>query len=272
MNLLIPLILTGAGLMIMSSNNSSKSSSSSNISNTKPRVGLYKSYGVSEISFNAGKDLFASQSNNITSSILSASDIRNGALNNTDVVVFLGGSGSQQGKDLQDKGRQIVREYVWNGGNYIGVCGGAYLALQGAAEFNKLNMVAGRNYGDYWKRGLGPCDLKTNDGKKVILHYENGPVFDRVNVENIPPFVELAKFESDFYIKSQGTNPGEMPGRPAIIISQFGKGKILLFSPNPIIGTNEELHPQMMMNGIRWLANNSIVSQNLKFTQVFGNV
>lgn len=267
MNLIIPITVLG-GLIILSKSSSSKKIFSLKENTPSPSVALYKSYGVSEVSFIAAKELLSS-SPNIKFSILNSSDIRKGKLKDKDVVIFMGGSGSQQGKDLQEKGREEVKNFVKNGGSYIGVCGGSYLALQGESKFNKLNIVAGENLGDYWKRGNGDCELTTNNNKIIITHYENGPVFDRKKVSGISPFKTLATFNCDYYIESQGTLPGQMPGKPAIILSEYGKGKILLFSPNPIIGGDHVYHPELILNGIEWLANNTSIPNNITFDKVF---
>lgn len=148
MNLLIPITLI-TFILINKSKNNSKSENSS----ISPIIAsLYKSYGVSDISFDAAKTLLESQKN-IILKIVSSSDIRNGKLKNSNVFVAMGGSGSQQGKDLQELGRNKVKEFVENGGGYIGVCGGSYMAITGPSE-GKLNLLSAKNYGnDGWQRG-----------------------------------------------------------------------------------------------------------------------
>lgn len=268
MNLLLPLAILGLLAVSQMTSKSPTISSPSKPYTGKIKVALYKSYGVSEVSFNAGKDLLSNRPN-VEFSILTASDIRNGKLDDKDIVIFLGGSGSQQGKDLQSSGRDKVKNFVKNGGNYIGVCGGAYLALQGSEEFNKLAIVAAKSYGNYWQRGVGDALCKTNDGQEIYLHYENGPVFQILNVEGIPALKSLATFQSDFYIASKGTQKGEMPGKPAITLSKYGKGKVLLFSPNPIIGGEKVYHPELILNGMKWMMSNNNVD-NIKFSTIFG--
>src|SRR5687767_9260699 len=58
-------------------------------------------------------------------------NIASGVLTNFDVVMFTGGSGSQQAKALGEGGREEVRRFVRNGGGYVGICAGAYLACSG---------------------------------------------------------------------------------------------------------------------------------------------
>ena len=55
---------------------------------------------------------------------LTAEEIRSGKLADVDVLIHPGGSGSKQGNALGEQGRLAVREYVNQGGGYLGVCGG----------------------------------------------------------------------------------------------------------------------------------------------------
>jgi putative intracellular protease/amidase len=59
---------------------------------------------------------------------VTAEEIRQGALRNYDVVVQGGGSGSKQAKTLDRAGCDALRKFVENGGGYLGICAGAYLA------------------------------------------------------------------------------------------------------------------------------------------------
>jgi len=85
-------------------------------------------------------------------SVLGPSEVRAGRRTGQDVVVFTGGRGSFQGRFLGEDGRARVRDFGREGGGYVGICAGAYMALQGDAEFNKVAFVAGRHAtGDAWR-------------------------------------------------------------------------------------------------------------------------
>lgn len=263
MNLLIPVSI--AALFLIA--NKSKSSTKSEKSSSVITVGLYKSYGVSEISFEAAETLLKSQKN-INLKIVSASDVRKGALKDANVFIAMGGSGSQQGKDLQESGRNKVKEFVKNGGGYIGVCGGSYMAITGPSE-GKLNMLSVKNYGNTgWQRGNGDCEMKTNDGQIINLHYENGPIFEDTQYEGAASsYQSLATFNCDYYIPNKGTYKGEMPGQPAIIVGNYGKGRVLLFSPNPILG--DPKRDDMFINGIKYVSASGKVKSSIRFSEVF---
>lgn len=263
MNLLIPISIAALFLIANKGKTTSKIEKSSAKLIT---VGLYKSYGVSEISFEAAETLLKS-TKNINLKIVSASDVRKGALKDVNVFIAMGGSGSQQGTDLQESGRNKVKEFVENGGGYIGVCGGSYMAITGPSE-GKLNMLSVKNYGNSgWQRGNDNCEMKTNDGRIINLHYENGPIFENTNYEGASPYQSLATFNCDYYIPNKGTYKGEMPGQPAIIVGNYGKGRVLLFSPNPILG--DPKRDDMFINGIKYVSASGKVKSSIRFSEVF---
>lgn len=182
-------------------------------------------------------------------------EVRAGALDAHDVVIFTGGRGSVQGKALGPEGREAVRRFVRGGGGYIGICAGAYMALQGEAEFHKIAIVAGRHRtGDAWIRGIATVDVEPTDGSTPLrLHYANGPLFEKIEVDGIEPYTVLAVFRSEIAYPRYGTHPGEMLGTPAVIASEYAAGRVVLFSPNPALGaSNEPPREDLLIHALRW--------------------
>lgn len=62
--------------------------------------------------------------------LLTAEAVRNGAMNGYQLLVVPGGWASLKSEELGTAGRDELRRYVRNGGGYLGLCGGAGLALQ----------------------------------------------------------------------------------------------------------------------------------------------
>jgi hypothetical protein len=60
-----------------------------------------------------------------------------------------------------------------------------------------------------------------------------------------------------------------MPGTPAILATRYGKGRIVLFSPNPVLGAEGVGHPELMLDALRWVATPGAVRKKLAFTDVF---
>jgi hypothetical protein len=135
---------------------------------------------------------------------ISAEEIRNGALDQHDVVIFPGGSGSGEGEALGNDGRNRVREFVKRGGGYIGICAGAYLAsIEYPWSLGLLNAhVLDRAH---WDRGEGAVDLKISatgkealraDGESCSIHYENGPLLGPGRKEGMQDYELLASYDS----------------------------------------------------------------------------
>ena len=94
----------------------------------KIKIALYKGPGTGG---NGPPDLLKqlNATNAPTSLVeITPDEIRAGALTNFDVVIFAGGSGSQEAKAIGEEGRAEVEKFVGHGGGYIGICAGAYLA------------------------------------------------------------------------------------------------------------------------------------------------
>jgi len=234
------------------------------------RVGLYQAAGVHPVAFAAEKALLE-RSAGFRCTVMTPSEVSRGALAEQDVAVFMGGSGTAQGRALGDAGKQAVKDFVRGGGGYVGVCAGAYLALQGEDEFHKLRLVAGRNLtGDAWQRGIAGLEVEAAGRPRFKLFYANGPIFTPVPTEGLAPYQSLASYVGEIFSLAKGTGPGEMPGTPAIVASAYGEGRVLLFSPNPVLGGDGVLHPELMLAGLRWSATRGVVAAQLGFADVFG--
>lgn len=235
------------------------------------RVALYRAPGVSLGSHHATLEALR-EARGIVPRVVNPEEVQSGALDGNHVVIFTGGRGSVQGRSLGDDGRQLVRDFVNSGGGYIGVCAGSYLAMQGEEEFFKLAIVAARNFsGDNWRRGEHTVEIREVGGEGVHrLFYANGPVFARVEHESIAPYVELATFLSNAYLPAHGTHSGEMPGTPAILAAAYGQGRVILYSPNPVLAAEgESANPDLMIQSVRWVATPGPVPTSLQFADVF---
>jgi glutamine amidotransferase-like uncharacterized protein len=271
MNYLIPVFLIGAGLILTKNSKSDKNEiKTKEIKNSKINVAIFESHAVSEPAYLATLKFFKENTNKFNYKSTKASDIRKGALNGMDSVIFMGGSGGGQAKDLGEEGLEAVRTFVKEGGGYIGVCAGAYMALQQkkGTDTLKLAIVSGQHYGQGWQRGMGPAEIKVDDQTKVDLFYANGPLFEKVAVDGIKPFYVIGTYVDDYYKPSKGTNKGEMPGKPALIVSQYGKGRIFLYSPNPLLGAGVK-NEKMFYDSLIWVSEKGNVSSNIKFKDIF---
>jgi hypothetical protein len=79
----------------------------------------------------------------------------------------------------------------------------------------------------------------TDAGKRVIgdfpenvnLQYRSGPIFSPAGGDDLPKYVSLALFRTETW--EYEAQRGTMIDTPAIVASQFGKGRVLAFSAHP---------------------------------------
>lgn len=234
------------------------------------RVALYRAGGVNETAFVTTRALL-SGTQGIDLRVVSPADVRAGTLDDRDLVFFTGGRGSVQARLLEDDGRERVRAFVRRGGGYVGICAGAYMAMQrhtaSTGEFYKLALIAAQNAtGDLWERGVATVVARARGtGERLRLHYANGPVFERVSVDGLAPYVPIADFETDLHDAARGFAPGLMPGTPAMLAARHGEGRLVLFSPNPAL---EPARNDVLLGAIRWAARPGPVPEDLTLASI----
>ncbi len=212
-------------------------------------VGLYDDEGGSERGVKNLTSAFDKDSN-VSVVHLGSTDIRKSVLAQFDVVVFGGGSGSKQARTIGTEGTEAVREFVNEGGGYVGVCAGAFLC---SAHYSwSLNIIDTHVFtGSREVEGLGPKQMwyrgnftsqkmqLTNEGRKIFadipelvdVRYQNGPIVSPRNFSGLESSTPLAFFRSEkvLYPPQKGT----MIDTPAIVSGTFGKGQVISISPHP---------------------------------------
>lgn len=90
------------------------------------KVALYAGEGAGETVEHVVRALVTDKRIAVTE--LGPDEVRAGRLAEFDVLIQPGGSGSGQAKALGEDGRAKIRSFVKDGGGYVGVCAGSYLA------------------------------------------------------------------------------------------------------------------------------------------------
>ena len=175
-------------------------------------------------------------------------EMRPNVLEQFDVLLFPGGSGSLQGKAIGSGGREHVREFVREGGGVLGICAGAFLCtshypwslhLINAAVFNVTVDVPGVGRRSMWYRGPATdveIDITSSGGEilglagRQTVRYENGPILSPGQDAALPVFTPLAFFRSENGIYSAQKHT--MVDTPAVVTAQFGDGRVLAISPH----------------------------------------
>lgn len=208
------------------------------------RVGVFDGAGANE-----GKVLrVPDQAENYFACHLGPDDIKPEILDQFDVLVFPGGSGSKQAKAIGEQGREHIRQFAKKGGGVVGICAGAYLCsshynwsldLVNASVFNKTVDVPGKGKKSVWFRGpASDVDVELNEkGKQAVglggqhsIRYQNGPILSPGNHKTLPEYEVLAHFRSENGIYPQQKNT--MIDAPAIVFAEYGKGRVIAISPH----------------------------------------
>ncbi len=135
-----------------------------------------------------------------------------GELDRFCVLIIPGGHTFKLLDNLGEASRQCIRSFVENGGGYIGICMGAYVA----SEIGLVKSLAIRVSGEYdVELNVVRPDHPVMKGYtgKVGMSYQNGP--EMIPAERDIP---LAVFPNH---------------RAAIVAGSLGEGRVVLFSPHP---------------------------------------
>ena len=187
---------------------------------------------------------------NVSVTKLTAEQIRSGGLAGLDILMHPGGSGGEQGRNLDEPGREKIRSFVREGGGYVGICAGAYLAT---AHYPwSLNLLDAKVIDtQHWKRGVGTVDIElTPAGREFLrtpnskfpIHYANGPLLAPAGRPEIEDYEEMATFKTE--LAKNGAPEGVMIGTTAIVRGRFGHGRVVCFSPHPEMTAGLEVFVQ----------------------------
>lgn len=201
------------------------------------RVALYDDEGATGRGVPRVMQLLAGVSD-IEVKDLDAADFGPMSLRGYDAVMFTGGSASKQAGAIGETGREEVRRFVREGGGYVGICAGAYLACAGFSW--GIGVLDAKTVSPKWRRGKGAASIEVLTSAEAVtglrageydIRYANGPIITGLGREDIPDFEPLAIFRSEF--SENGSPAGVMVGSPAMVSGRYGEGRVFISSPHP---------------------------------------
>ncbi|BCX48676.1 biofilm PGA synthesis protein PgaB [Haloferula helveola] len=223
------------------------------------RVAVLQGEGVGQSSAKVVATMRNAKDGGFQVSRITAKEIREGKLGEVDVLIHPGGSGGKQAKSLGKSGRESVRAFVREGGGFLGICAGAYLATNDydwSLHLIDAKVVDRR----HWARGKGEVTLRLspegasffeNDGDVLKIFYAQGPLLSRREWDDpeVPNYESLAVFSSE--IAKNGAPEGVMAGTSAAVRCNFERGRVFCFSPHPELTEGLD---HLIPLAVRWTA------------------
>ena len=229
------------------------------------RVGVLVAHGGSAVSrTNAFEALRIDPA--IEPRLVSPSDILTGTLDDLDVLVLPGGSGSRQMSDLGELAAARVRAFVTqHGKGVVGLCAGAYM-LSDTPDYLclRLTPLAAIDR-EHDERGHGIVAFSVTDTGLDLFPELSGSDLHHIYYYEGPLLVPssdsgggevAATFVTDVHLENDA--PAElMPGKPLLARAEAGRGRVFLCSGHP------EATPGlrwMVPRMVRWVARREVVA------------
>jgi glutamine amidotransferase-like uncharacterized protein len=194
--------------------------------------------------------------NNLPFELIRSNDIKNSCLKDYKLLFVPGGWASNKLRTLGSEGIDAVREFVNNGGNYLGFCGGAGLAtLDGIGLLDVKRMPTKQRVPSFSGRihlninehpiftpshlhpfapspifhAWWPSQFVTADKDIKILATYGTALPDSfssdLNVGDVEANRGWSELEDIYKIN---LNPRKLKGAPSVVEGSFGKGKVIL--------------------------------------------
>jgi glutamine amidotransferase-like uncharacterized protein len=224
----------------------------------EPKVAIYYGGGTTG---GALEHLLPLEEADFEIGILNSSELEDQYLSNFNVITFPGGGPYEN--YLDEKTLSSVKDFVSNGGGFVGTCGGAALGID--MDLLPVQMMQGELYPQYseYANIRGPLKIKIVSTSPLTAGYGDfldcvyfmGPFFQKVgdNVDVVARlysttedtqiyFPELIK-AYNFSLNADSINRAW--NTPAVISGKYGQGRVVLSS----------LHPEILPESQRFFIN-----------------
>ena len=221
-------------------------------------VYVYQDEGVSEESLKQTILTFQRLIKKYAVVTINAKQVKEGVwTKNAILFVMPGGADLPYVTKLNGQGNEVIKQYVTNGGSFLGICAGSYYGSS-YVEFDKngpLEVLGDRELGFFKGSAIGPIlapyDYKTQSGSRAAAIHTTLPNVTRTMVfYNGGGFFENAEQYPN--TKVIGTYDNNLP---AIILINYGKGKVLLsgvhFEYDPSLLNSKDQHIQKIIEPLR---------------------
>lgn len=203
-------------------------------------IAIYSDQAVWEESVKAAKKMFQWMGYEVE--LIDANYINKKELDNFEILCFLGGDMFQYAHDISSEGKDHIRNFVSDGGGYIGICGGAYFASEKVVwKENELPMTPLKLFPGIAK---GPID--------EIVPYPDYSIckIDIVDTTHTITESELNSIWILYYwgpmlLPEKDTDIGilgmyDKVNQPAILYFNYDLGRVFLIGTHPEIEENSD--------------------------------
>ena len=211
----------------------------------------------------------------IEPSIIHASEILTDKLNEIDVIIFPGGSGSKELTNLGEQAAKRIVDFVTKDGKgAVGICAGGFL-FSTTKDYPSLQLVSATEWDrEHYNKGRGLVEFAvTEAGSEIFpelngkgfLQYYDGPVFmpSDSGKSGTKVYKELAVYTTDIAIKPNFPK-GVTPGKTILLTENRGEGRVFVCAGHP------EATPGMrwmVPRMARWAANSNLVAYAEKWVK-----
>lgn len=207
-------------------------------SNRNIIVALYSDSGTDEECVQATQKML--QWMNCTVALIDAEFINNKGLANFSILCVPGGDMSHYAQDISSNGKENIKNFIRNGGGYIGICGGAYFASEKVIwQGTQLSMIT-----------LGVFSGKAEGPNNEIILYPNytHPNYNMCKVNIVDSAHPITRSESNSLWMLYYWGPVLVPNRdadvtilgnydrgnqPAMLAFNHGLGRVFLIGTHP---------------------------------------
>ena len=163
---------------------------------------------------------------------LSTKDIKSGALGGVDVLVVPDGSAAAGEKDLGGAGVRAVRDWVADGGRFVGLSGGAAFAGRAGLTAATLTSPSSDIPGSLVRADVvAASPLAAGVGEEVWSFVEYDPVLEATDPATVA--VRYPDAAPDFFVSGFAEGEEELQGTAAVTDEAYQAGRVVLFASDP---------------------------------------
>ncbi len=165
--------------------------------------------------------------------------VRSGALDSADVLVMPGGSSVTEAKSLGAEGREKVKDFIRQGGGYVGTCAGCCLLMEPANHHPDMLHLIPFKFGPsggkadmsiaFNERATALAGIKKG---KVSVRFSEGPVLLPSTPVEGASIEVVATYDSDLNSMGEKERPSRA-GCAAAVAGTYGKGRLFVFAVHP---------------------------------------